>query len=705
MSSTENLKNPYNPHDASVKEETSLRILNSSEGVRNYIPKNDFFDMMYKVFSEISSNLANHCGPYSRSALVVSPSGGKYETNTFTKDGRNIVSSMNFVSPIEEIIKEMMLYIGSKVDNKAGDGTTSSMYLTSEFFSKMSRFYKDKVVNTRQFALIYKEFENVLFKSLDKQKITLKDIIDELYPDENKIIGIDDYQNVVAAIATLQTLASSGGDLELAKCMHDIYLQSPPGTWDYVATYHKKYESSARYDVEYDAYDHWINAIILTPTMLNENLYSEYLNDKCDLMIIPEKIPGGGILFDQINGYLSVNMQDKRENDLVIVCRDMDPVVLTKINNYNVSDQKTHNIVVFDHQDDLNVVAVSMSLIALSLCGGKDPYITSKNRMGMFDEHYILHDVSLHYKNHKLYVNNLFDKEDDGAIHPFYKDPNKFKPFTMFLNMLQKRVKEIKDDINQSQYSKELELLQNTISKMCFPRRPYLMIGGKAHDHAEAIDVVRDCAGAINSSLTDGFICGSSLALLRALYKTTDISKIEVGQIVNMCIVATIKLIGITLFGVDVLDDGHIDLNRLFYWYYDSPSKITATVFNDGTFNLFENYFKNKEDSFKFDYINILNKKDETGEISENTKCDKCFGIYPVMNYINCIKNVINDHNYFDDKYKNDYAIVQPAKVFEQLFERIGELMIKLITTECVIVPGAVYVKEDKDHELKVGAE
>ncbi len=703
MSSTEDLKNPYNPHDASVKEDTSLRILNSSEGVRNYIPKNDFFDMMYKVFSEISSNLANHCGPYSRSALVVSPSGGKYETNTFTKDGRNIVSSMNFVSPIEEIIKEMLLYIGSKVDNKAGDGTTSSMYLTSDFFSQMSKHYKDEVVNSRQFALEYKKFEEILFKYLNNQKVTLEDVVNEIYPNKDEELSIDKYQAIVAAIAAFQTLASSGGDMELAKCMHDIYLQSPPGTWDYIATYHKKYETSARYAVEYDAYDHWINAIILTPTMLNENLYSEYKNDKCDLMIIPEKIPGGGVLFDQINGYLSVNMQDRRDNDLVIVCRDMDPVVLTKINNYNTSDKKTHNIVVFDHQDDLSITAVSMSLIALSLCGGKDPYITSKNMMGMLNEHFVLHDVALHYKNHKLYVNNLFDKDDSNdTIHPFYKDPNRFKPFTMFLNMLQRRVKEIKDDINQSQYSKELELLQNTISKMCFPRRPYLMIGGKAHDHAEAIDVVRDCAGAINSSLTDGFICGSSLALLRALIKSnSNLDNVnEINEITNMCINSTINLIGITLFGRPIDNVEYNNLSHLYSWYCNYINYGTNTdddaEFSYEEFEKFRTYFVENE-SHKFDYINILEKNKNDAEFK--------FGIYPVENYINGIKSIIENHDYFDCNYRNDYAIVQPAKVFEQLFERIGELMIKLITTECVIVPGAVYVTEKKDNELKVGIE
>lgn len=684
MSSTDDLKSPYNPHDATVKESTSLRILNSSKGVRNYIPKDDFFDIMGKVFSEIANNLTNHCGPYSRSALVVSPSGGKYETNTFTKDGKNIVASMNFVSPIEEIIKEMLLYVGSKVDNKAGDGTTSSMFLTSEFFSNMCKIYKNTTVNSRQFSLTYKKFEEQLFASLNMQKIVLEDVVEAIYPKEkHPTVSVEEYQEIVAIIAAFQTLSSSGGDMELAKCMYDIYLQSPPGTWDYIATYHKKYETSSRYAVEHDPYDYWINAIILTPTMLNENLYSEYKNDTCDLLIIPEKIPGGGVLFDQVNGYLSANMEDKRENDLVIVCRDMDPVVLTKINNYNVSSTKTHNIVVFDHQDDLNIVAVSMSLIALSLCGGKDPYISSKNRLGMLNEHHVLHDVSLHYKNHKLYVNNLFDKTDNGTIHPFYKNPDMFKPFTIFLNMLQKRVAEIKDDINQSQYSRELELLQNTISKMCFPRRPYLMIGGKAHDHAEAIDVVRDCAGAINSSLTDGFVCGSSLALFRAWCNMMQDPDEDILGIGNSIGYAITKLIGITLFGrhADATEEQLArPVHCLSQWY---GTEIENFAF-------LECYFDNG-DLRKYDYINILNKQDTP--IKNNI-----FGMYKSGNYIKEIEYVLNNKDtYFDNKFIINYPIVQPSTVFEQLFSRIGELMIKLITTECIIVPGAVYVKEKDD--------
>ena len=108
--------------------------------------------------------------------MIVSPSGGKCETNVFTKDGRNIINSMNFVSPIEEIFKEMMVHIASRVDNKAGDGTTSSMYLAARFFELMTICQKNTTINSRQFARCYKKFHTLLMSKLCEQTITLDEL-------------------------------------------------------------------------------------------------------------------------------------------------------------------------------------------------------------------------------------------------------------------------------------------------------------------------------------------------------------------------------------------------------------------------------------------------------------------------------------------------------------------------------------------------
>ena len=706
-SNTQDFEGPYDAHGARVTDENTLRILNSNQGVRNSIPKEDFFSMMNKVFQEVADNLTAHCGPYSRSALVVSPSGGKYETNTFTKDGRNIVAAMNFVSPIEEIIKEMLLYIGSRVDNKAGDGTTSSMYIASRFFSLMSEAYKDKTVNSRQFALAYKKFEKILLDSLEHQKITL----DQLYQDlelskDGKDVARKKAQKLVGAIAAIQTLASSGGDTELAKCMYDIYCQSPKGTWDYVAIYHQKWESSAKYAVEFDPYDHWLTANILTPGMLNENLYSEY-KDNVDILVLPQEVPGGGVLADEVETYLQSIHNDERDRTLVIFCRSIDAKILRIIQNHNASNAH-FKICVFEHLDEFSVTSVSMGLIGLSLSGGKDPFMVGKTGVGHLDESYVLKDVEVHYKNHKLYVNKLFTKwveDEDDPCHPFYRDPDKFKPFTYFLKSLQNRVEKLKDDINQTQYKNEIDQLQNEISRMCFPRRPYLLVGGSSHDHAEAVDVIRDCAGAINSALTDGFICGSSMALLRAIgymniVTNADGYNADIMEMRHMAMRAVAELIGITIYGHAVeLPENWTSLETvdilkcLFDWYHCNKDRLVSHVlFTED----FYKYFTDSEygvdrvctDYHKYEYVNILNFTENSGR----------FGHYGYMDCGDHLMQLIEDDSDID-KYLVDYAkaypIIQPAKVFEQLLARIGELMIKLITTEEVIVPGAVYIPKE----------
>lgn len=683
---------PYNPHDAHVTEEQTYRILNSSQGIRNYIPKEDLFSMMIKVFSEISKNLTCHCGPYSKSALVVSPSGGKYETNTFTKDGRNIIASMNFVSPIEEIIKEMLLYIGSRVDNKAGDGTTSSMYIAARFFNIIAEKFKDVTINTREFSQNYKKFEKIILNGLQEEKITINSLIEAVYG-KDKNISIEEYQTIVAFIAAFQTLSSSGGDIELAKAMYEIYLQSPEGTWDYVSTYHQKYENTKKYEVASDLYDYFVDATILNNALLNENLYSEYKSQCCDLLVLPESIPDAGIAADSLANLLLQIGNDVRENKpLIIVCRSIGAVLLNIINAHN-NKNTNFSIVVFENLNSMMVTGVSMDLIGLSLSGGTSPYISSQSK-SMIMEHHIIHNVSVHYKNHKLYVNNLFEKENNSAIHPFYKDPEKFIPYTSFLTDLKTRSDRLKNDINQIQYKDEVDDIQNLIGKLCFPRRPYLMIGGASHDHAEAIDVVRDVCGAINSSLTNGFICGSSLSLFRILFNTDSYSLNKYESVLYLALYRTvIELIDITSTGYlneksnDFLSDiggcnTYIFNNVLSTDGENRPSVISNITNIGDLMDLFS------DKKMKYSYINYL-------DTSENISDSICkYKIHDILNDISELLKSEDKHQYMDNFFNKTYPIIQPSMVFEQLLYRIGELMIKLITTECVIVPGAVYVNK-----------
>ena len=162
-----------------------------------------------------------------------------------------------------------------------------------------------------------------------KKKLPL---IEAIYG-KDKNISNDEYQTIVAFIAAFQTLSSSGGDIELAKAMYEIYLQSPEGTWDYVSTYHQKYENTKKYEVASDLYDYFVDATILNNALLNENLYSEYKSQCCDLLVLPESIPDAGIAADSLANLLLQIGNDVRENKpLIIVCRSIGAVLLNIIN-------------------------------------------------------------------------------------------------------------------------------------------------------------------------------------------------------------------------------------------------------------------------------------------------------------------------------------------------------------------------------------
>ena len=672
---------------ARVTEETNYRILNSAEGVRNYVPKQDLFKYIEKVFGQIAVNLSDHCGPFSRSALIVSPSGGKFETNVFTRDGKDIVANMNFVSPIEEIIKQMLLYIGARIDNKAGDGTTSSMYLASRFFDIIAKEYKNKIVNSRVFARDYEKFNDILKEELSKQKITVDELMDYAYPNK-KAFTVQEYQKVVATIAAFQALSSSNGDQKLADAMYQIYLQSPPGTWDYVSVFHNKYENSDAFSVDVDNYDFTLDAQIQTTTQLNHNLYTEYL-DTVDLLIIPEEIPDSGFFFDKVLNYLKeVTADTERTRPLVIICRKMGSIIERWVVKFN-DEHDNFKIVVFDHMDKMSMSGKSTMLIALALSGGIEPYISSAGNLSNITDQHVIHGARVHFKNHKFHVeyDPTEKKLSTDIANKYYDDPELFPPYTYFLKILNTRLQRLKDDIQQSNFHNEIEYYQEIIARMTFPRRPYLMVGGTAHDHAEAVAVVRDVCGAINSSLTYGFVCGSSFALLRAIRRACSNT-----PFMRAVARATIELIAITASGTKESLEQYRDADNTNIWKIHKEQFNKVYYWGTEEYNQ-SDYKKEKETdepceidlpSGKFMYMNMLEKNINHNEFKERSLIDWL------------LKVVYDSRMLREDSILKQYPVIQPSAVFEHLFYRIGEVMIKLITTECAIVPNAVFIDKDE---------
>lgn len=670
-------------HGIRVKDDTAVRIVNSDHGVTNFMDNAKFMPIIRNTFHEIASRLAEHCGPYSRYALVVTPSGGKYDTNTFTKDGRNIINAISFMSPIEEIFKNMILYIGTRVDNNAGDGTTSSMFIASRLFEFITIMFGDKKLNTREFANNYKMFHDTIMHELDNQKVTLDDLLSMVYEGKarNEITN-EEFQNLVANIAAFQAMSSSGGDLDISKAIYEIYKKSPEGTWNNVNVYHNKLESSSRYAVQQNDSDYIVNRVNCEDvSSLNSNFGTEY-HGVVDLLVLPEDIPDSGVLTDVILDYITSILEDKeRTCPLVIICRGIGNNIAYRIQTHN-NRSENFKVAVFTHPERMTASSFSLELAALSYASGMTPYMSGAN-FGVLNDAYLITNVDVTYANNQFKVSGIFDfikrkfglsdAQCNGVENPLYTNPDVFPEFNNFIKSMQEKIDTMTNNIYQDNYVALVEALVKIVETMSNPRRPYLMVGGNSHDHAAAVDVVRDVCGAVNASLQQGFVVGSSRALKRALLSltnklTANESNLSEGssymnKFSSAALLAVNELIAVTTFGETPDTIGYVKNLESFCEAADAVKR--------------ENMDNIATD--KYMYVNLL----------END------GAAPLRSMINAIKEP------FCETSSYTYPIIQPASVFEQVFERIGDLMIKLITTSAIVVPGGVFVDSDKSQSDK----
>lgn len=657
-------------HGANMINSNSKQILNAKRGVvGNYIPKEDMFGYMQSTFHLIANHLSEHCGPYSKYALVVSPSAGKYETNIFTKDGKNIINSIEFSSPIEEIFKEMLLYIASRVDNKAGDGTTSSMILASRFFEFIATIYKDKNISSRDFSEEYMEFHKLMISALDTQKIDIDSLVFDIYNKNSDDISTHEYQLVVATVAAYQALTSSGGDTELAKAMFEIYYHSPKECWNYTDVKHNKLESDKRYSVDIPDNDFYLdNCTILDTSVLNTNLGTEYHSGKkkCDILVLIEDRANNELYTETVCNYLKFLSTDPdRTNDLVIMSMADYGAIRHAIARHNAGENK-FKMVFVNHSDKVIPSSKSMHLLGLSLSCGVIPFEHSNGHQFLTDA-FVIPNATLVYKFHKVYIDDVLEeaakrygiKYTGGIINPFFEHPEANEYYTGFLDLLNKNIEQYKTDVNQDRYYHTINAISDLMNIMTSPRRPRLVVGGNSHDHAAAIDVVVDVCGAINAALTYGFTVGSSHALSRACASTNqDTTNLFSSAISFACQ----ELIHITSTGQRPLSFSEV---------FTEQEIVQNGTTTEGTISF-----------NKYDYFNYASSHD-------------------IFNMLDMIKDVVlgNIELPFIEVFNNidtrKYPILQPCTVFEQLFERIGDLMIKLITTDSIIVPGAIYIKEE----------
>lgn len=132
-----------------------------------------------KTLKELKDFLSMTFGPMGSNTKIITGGDSKTITSTYSKDGLKVLKNIANSGPIEMSIIEELINITRHVEKEVGDGTTSTVILSSLIFENLMNIQRN--YNIPPFQLI-RRFENIVSKIKENIKKSGKECtIDDIY--------------------------------------------------------------------------------------------------------------------------------------------------------------------------------------------------------------------------------------------------------------------------------------------------------------------------------------------------------------------------------------------------------------------------------------------------------------------------------------------------------------------------------------------
>lgn len=487
---------------ADAQNESAKLVINTNLGLTNVIGIDDSEDIIHETLETCRNILFSHCGPHARYAMLLNgyTAGEKFEPSVFTRDGIRLLSAVEFVSPIERYIQDLITYIGGRVDNFAKDGTTTSMLITAKFIQEViSGRCEFDGVSTVDVTRYINNYFTDLNKDINKYKFTVEKIAELINFDYSEA----DLIKAASMVAYMQALSSSGGNTQLAECVREIFASSPKMAWDFISYQNNPKESDVPYSVYTPEYDIKFKASLATASsnIFNKALGTEYEEEDVRCIIVSDGILPEAFNTIEIMQYVSNYPTDK---PLMIVSPSIDPNIIREIDKLN--RQRTVPIAIWQYMSDMRVRNSGLDFelrITNAICGCT-PYEYRTDISEKMSDKYTFVAKRVHFFGGYIHIYDTAPKLEDSCLHPYYVDKTKA---TAYYNDLREAI-ETQLDLYDNNARSEMQMrsyLVETLNRLACVHRPTLYVGGTVHDQVANADVVQDVLGAIMSSLKHGF--------------------------------------------------------------------------------------------------------------------------------------------------------------------------------------------------------
>ena len=567
--------------DAKQNESAKL-VVNTNLGLTNVVSINTSDDIIIDTLDICKGILFSHCGPYARYAMLLNgyTAGEKFEPSVFTRDGIRVLSAVEFVSPIERYIQDLLIYIGGRVDNYAKDGTTTSMLIAADFIQKvLSERYEFIGTSTVEVAKTINDYFTALSKDLDRYKFTVEKVAEFINPDYSEA----DLIKAASAVAYMQALSSSGGNIQLAECVREIFASSPKMAWDFISYQNNPKESDVPYSVFVPEYDIKFKASLATASsnIFNKALGTEYEAEDVRCIIV-----SNGILPEAFNTIEMMQYVNSYPADqpLMVVSPSIDPNIIREIDKLN--HQRVVPIAVWQYMTDMRIRNTGLDFelrIANAICGCT-PYEYRTDVSEKMSDKYTFVAKRVHFFGGYIHIYDTAPKQEGTCLHPYYIDKNKA---TAYYNDLREAI-EVQLDLYDNNARSDTQMrgyLVETLNKLACVHRPTLYVGGTIHDQVANADVVQDVLGAIMSSLKHGF-CVNGVWSFFDIVRTVDADR---DNVVHKCLCKAIDSVWKHLYKKST-ELYQLDVGSYWNILHNEPSNVEFFVADMDKFAKDNNY-------------------------------------------------------------------------------------------------------------------
>lgn len=199
----------YNDNSSNVTEENSLGIT-VGNSTTNVVKGEILRKIQNTTLFELRNFLSMTFGPMGSNTKIITGNNKETISSSYSKDGLKVLKNISNSGPIEMSIIEEIIEITRHVEHEVGDGTTSTVILSSLIFENLMKIQKR--YNIPPFQLIRK-FENIV----EELKKEIKDMghectLDDIYD----ISMISTNGNTVVSNNIKQIYETYGMDVDLS---------------------------------------------------------------------------------------------------------------------------------------------------------------------------------------------------------------------------------------------------------------------------------------------------------------------------------------------------------------------------------------------------------------------------------------------------------------------------------------------------------